>query len=194
MMNGLIQRGLVTACLVGGVVVSNGCVYRKLVDPCWPERYEYLARQEVNEAFCAQVNNGHVLDQTVWNYHFEAGTDKLTPGALQHLAYLARRRPTPDPVLYLQTAQDVPYDPAAPERYAEQRTGLDGRRIESVKKFLGAQTAGRGVDFQVMVHDPSEVGMAAQPAALSIQKMYQGVRGTLPLATGSISGGSGSSQ
>ena len=50
-----------------------GCAaYRDIVDPCWPERYNYMARQEVKEGFAPQVQNGHVLDQTVWNYHFEA--------------------------------------------------------------------------------------------------------------------------
>ncbi len=64
-----------------------------------------------------------MLDQTVWNYHFEPGTDKLTPGGLEHLAYLARRRPYPDPVVFLQTAQDVAYDPA-------RRTKMRGARAE----------------------------------------------------------------
>ena len=74
--------------------------YRDLVDPCYPERYNYQARQEVVASYTPQVQNGHVLDQTVWNYDFEAGTDRLTGGGLEHLAYLARRRPQPDPVVY----------------------------------------------------------------------------------------------
>src|SRR5947199_363813 len=42
-----------------------GCchTYRDLVDPCYPERYEYQARAETNGAFAPQVSNGHVLDQ-----------------------------------------------------------------------------------------------------------------------------------
>ena len=42
-----------------------------------------------------QMINGHVLDQGVYDEHFEAGTDKLTPGGQEHLKYLARRRPQP---------------------------------------------------------------------------------------------------
>src|SRR5438309_2350326 len=109
------MKGFITtklaAGIMAGVALSGGCeTYRSIVDPCYPQRYEYAARQEVLAAIAPQINNGHVLDQTVWNYHFEAGTDKLTPGGLEHLAYLARRRPTPDPVVYVQTAQDIAYD------------------------------------------------------------------------------------
>src|SRR4051794_34307779 len=111
------MKGLITSailcCAAAGLTGCYG--YRDLVDPCYPERYEYAARQEVKAALAPQVQNGHVLDQTVWNYHFEPGTDRLNQGGLDHLAHLARRRPAPDPVIYLQTAQpDVVYDPAAP--------------------------------------------------------------------------------
>ena len=93
------------------LALVNGCYYRDIVDPCYPQRYEYAARMEVNQAFAPQVRNGHVLDQTLWNYEFEPGTARLTPGGMEHLAYLARRRPTPDTTPYLQLAQppDVVY-------------------------------------------------------------------------------------
>ena len=109
-----------------------------------------------------QVQNGHVLDQTIWNYYFEPGTDKLTTGGLEHLAYLARRRPCPDTVLYLQTAQDVVYD--------QQGSGEDGgsaaRRwtasaSPAVQAYLTAQTAGRPMPFQVVIHDPAEPSLAS---------------------------------
>src|SRR5947209_1427699 len=127
-MKGFIAKSLVAFCGSGLLAVVGGCnVYRNIVDPCYPERYDYAARQEVTAAMAPQVFNGHVLDQTVWNYHFEydalkhEGTDKLTPGGLEHLAYLARRRPTADPVVYLQTAQDIVYDPADPDGLADKR-------------------------------------------------------------------------
>src|SRR5258708_5901491 len=110
-MNGVIRNVVLALCSAGGLAAAQGCYhYRDVVDPCYPQRYENAARQEVNGAFAPQVNNGHVLDQTVWTYYFEAGTDRLTPGGQEHLAYLARRRPYPDPVIYLQTAQDVTWD------------------------------------------------------------------------------------
>src|SRR5262245_10840716 len=122
-MNGFIRKAAVLAGLVAG---SAGCYeYRDWVDPCYPMRYNAMARQEVNAGMAPQVQNGHVLDQTVWNYFFEPGTDRLTPLGLDRLAYIARRRPCPDPNLYLQTAQDLVYDPTSPERTAEARQALD---------------------------------------------------------------------
>jgi hypothetical protein len=119
------------------------------------------------------VNNGHVLDQTIWNHHFEAGTDKLTGGAKEHLAYLARRRPAPNPTVFLQTAQDVVYDPENPDKFVETRNSLDQRRIQAIQKYLTAQTANRPVPFEIVVHDPAEVGMSAIPVAATIQARNQ---------------------
>jgi hypothetical protein len=202
MRKGLLKVGW----LAGGLALACGCEhYRNLVDPCWPERYTYAARHNLNEAFATQAYNGHVLDQTVWNYHFEPGKDVLTPGGLEHLAYLARRRPAPDAVVYLQTAQDIPYDQAAPDRFVEQRNTLDQRRAEVIRKYLLAQTANRPVDFQVVVHDPAEPGQAATPVGFAINgpiqgqnrgpgSMYGGSIGVLPTtagAGGSPQGGAG---
>src|SRR5262249_20338609 len=146
-------------------------------------------------AIAPQVLNGHVLDQTVWNYHFEPGTDRLTQGGIEHLAYLARRRPCPDPMVYLQTAQDVPYDPAAPDKFAEARVNLDNRRIQAVQNYLTAQTAGRHLNFEVAIHDPGEVGLPATPVGITIQKLNMGYQGNLPTSAGaggaSVSGGGG---
>src|SRR5437868_1877918 len=105
-MKGFIRRSVAAGCVAGSLALAGGCYYRDLVDPCYPERYQNAAKQEVYAACAPQMNNGHVLDQTVWNYHFETGKDKLTPGGVEHLAYLARRRPCPDPTVYVQTAQD----------------------------------------------------------------------------------------
>jgi hypothetical protein len=177
-MKGLITKGLLA--LGGAAALGSGLgCYRDLVDPCYPDRYQYMARQEVRAAIAPQVQNGHVLDQTVWNYHFEAGTDKLTPGGQNHLAYLARRRPAPDTMIYLQTALDVPYDPAKPEETVQKRAKLDNERTAAVQKFLQAQTDGRGLVFHVAVHDPSEVGIAARPVIQSLNRMYDGAQGML---------------
>jgi hypothetical protein len=206
-MNGFIKKKL-AACVAGGLVLGGGCHYRDLVDPCYPERYEYAARQEIYGAVAPQVSNGHVLDQTIWNYHFEPGKDRLTPGGLEYLAYLARRRPCPDPTVYLQTAQDLLYDQAKPEGYATARAALDAARMKAVKDFLTAQTAGRQVDFQVVVHDPADPGIAAAqivgavgstyfpvtPAAPT--SVYGSSRGLLPSTAGAgasnvVGGGTG---
>jgi hypothetical protein len=191
-MKGFISKTLAALSLGGGLAATGGCVnYYDLVDPCYPQRYNYMARQEVVAAFAPQVNNGHVLDQTVWTYHFEKGTDRLTPGGMDHLTYLARRRPCPDPKVYLQTAQDVPYDAAVPEKFVEARAELDRRRIQAIEKFLNAITAGRPMSFEVCLHDPADVGMAAIPAHLTLLQYYGGFRGNLPASTGTTSGGIG---
>ena len=80
------------------------CSNKDLYDRCYPQRYNNLATREVNAAFTPQVQNGHVLDQTVWNHYFEVGTDRLTPGGQDALATIARRRPCPDTTIYLATA------------------------------------------------------------------------------------------
>ena len=89
-MKGIVTKALAGAALAGGLM-SGGCyrAYQKCVDPCWPERYDYAARVEVISSFAPQVQNGHVLDQTVWTYHFEPATDKLTMGGGE----FAERRP-----------------------------------------------------------------------------------------------------
>jgi hypothetical protein len=202
MMKGIIAKTAMTLCVLTSLGWLTGCEtdgdrvgYRDVVDPCYPQRYWYSSRQEVNAAMAPQVNNGHILDQTVWNYHFEPGTDRLTPGGMEHLAYLARRRPCPDPVVYLQTAQDIPYDQATPEKFPDLRATLDNRRIQAVQSYLVAQSAGRNANFEVFVHDPSDPGIAAPPAGITIQKMYLGSQGNLPLTAGAgatnASGGAG---
>src|SRR5579875_2632816 len=149
-----------------------GCLPDKCVDPCYPMRYGYMARQSVNAAMAPQVQNGHVLDQTIWNYYFEPGTAKLTAGGRERLAYLARRRPYPDTLLYLQTAQDVVFDPNAPEKTAEARQTLDGQRIAAVQAYLAAQTAGRPTSFQIVIHDPAEPSLASAAANNMISQNY----------------------
>ena len=195
-MKGFIRTAATTICLGAGAVSFLGCSwYRDTVDPCYPERYEYQARREVVGAIAPQVLNGHVLDQTVWNYQFELGSDRLTPGGMEHLGFLARRRPAPDPNVYVQTAQDVTYDPKAPDRFAEARANLDNRRVQAVQNYLMAQTAGRHLTFDVTVHDPNEVGLGAVPVGVAVGKMYLGYQGNLPTTAGAgasnVSGGGG---
>lgn len=189
-MKGFINRAVLLLGTGAAAAGGAGCYeYRDLVDPCWPQRYNYMARREVNEAMAPQVQNGHVLDQTVWNYHFEAGSDKLTAGGLNHLAYLARRRPHPDGIVYLQTAQDVVYDPANAEKLTEVRQDLDAKRIAAVQRFLNAQAAGRGAVFQVLVHDPADVSISGSYANAMIQQLP--ARSRAGLANSGTSGGGG---
>ncbi len=191
-MKGFITRALATACGAALLSTAGGCyTCDDFIDKCWPERYEAQARHEVNDAAGAQVHNGHILDQTVWNWMFEPGTDKLTPGGYDHLEYLARRRPCPDPQLYLQTALDITYDPAAPEKYPEARCELDAKRIAAIQKYLTAYSAGRHEDFQVSVIDPSDPSVSAVPIGLSVIRMWASSQGTIGVGGASPAGGAG---
>ncbi len=200
-MNGFIKMRAASLFLMGGLTALAGCdCYRNIVDPCYPQRYEAESRKLVIGTMAPQVNNGHVLEQTVWNYQFEPGTDKLTPGAVNSLAYMARRRPQPDPIVYIQTAQDLPLDAGTVDKFAEERSKLDAKRVETVRKALAAMTAGRGVNFEVLVHDPHEVGMSSNAMMRQIISRDAGVQGVLTAPSGTIGanpastgGGGGSS-
>jgi hypothetical protein len=163
-MNRYLKRTLAAVGIASPLLA--GCSnYRDWVDPCWPERYNHTARREVVEAFAPQVQNGHILDQTVWNYMFEAGTDELNAFGRQKLDFFVRQRPAPDPNIYLQTAHDVSYNAAEPERFGEARRDLDLKRVAQVQKYLASQMVGRPMSFDVSIHDPYPVGVHAQYAA-----------------------------
>jgi hypothetical protein len=182
-MNGFIKKTMTLLCMGGSAAIVIGCCDFKLsetYDHCWPDRYNYQADRATLETFGAQVSNGHVLDQTVWWYHFEPGTAILTKAGLDHLAYIARRRPEPDPHVYLQTAQDVVYDAAAPEKFVGERSRLDEDRRQAILRYLSADTAGRPMPFEVAVHDPSAVGISAPPMATTIKGNFDSFKGTMP--------------
>jgi hypothetical protein len=191
------MKGLITNVLAGaGLLALVGCCstcgnYHDLVDPCYPQRYNAMARHEVNEAMAPQMANGHVLDQTVWDEHFEAGTDKLTPGGMEQLKIIARRRPHADPVVFVQAPQDVAYDPAHPDAYVKARAELTGKRVQAVQTFLGAYTAGAPVEFRVAVHDPGAIGQSSVGVAHAVQLMHNSYQGALSSGGATTTGGGG---
>jgi len=179
-MNGIRVKALLASCLAACASVA-GCEhyasYNDLVDPCWPQRYCCMAREEVNAPFGTQAANGLVLDQTVWNYHFVDGSDKLTPMGLGHLDRLARRRPGPVPEIYLQTAQDVRYDVAKPDALMSSRNELDNKRMKAISDYLSAVRA--DMPFKVAVHNPSPVGMSAVEASIATSAHIGAAVGTI---------------
>jgi len=163
-------------------------------DRCWPMRYANLAHRSVNRSFTPQVQNGHVLDQTVYNHHFDCGTDRLNCMGMAHLQYLSRRRPEPDRTIYLATSLDLAYDAACPDRYCGARQELDTLRVAAVQKYLQGLNCGRCPDFQVLVHDPADVTLHTAPVLLSVQQMYlrfRGGRGVGAGAAGPTGSGTG---
>src|SRR5262245_53919317 len=135
-------RTATAGCLLA-VMGAVGCANRleHWVDPCWPERYSAVARAEVLDPFAAQAVNGSVLDATMWNYHFEPASKKLTPAGMEKLDYLVRRRPGPEMHLFVQTARDIAYAPDGIDKFVADRAKLDADRIEEVKKYFASQVA-----------------------------------------------------
>jgi hypothetical protein len=180
-MKGFMKSVLAAACASGWFSAvgchSGGDKTFSCIDHCQHERYSAAARQEVITAFTPQVQNGRILDQTIWNEAFEPGTDKLTPLGWDKLDQLVRRRPQPDPRIFLATSRDLPFNPAKADDYADARRDLDAKRSATIQKYLASQTAGRPVPFEVLVHDPSPTGLpgnAARNESLSLQGAYTG--------------------
>lgn len=180
-MNGFIKRAVAAACVGASLAALGGCkLYDNFVDPCYPERYNAQARYSVDQAFATQAFNGHVLDQTIWNYYFQPGTDKLTDGGQVYLAHLARVRPAPDPKVFLQTAQDVVYDAAAPDKMVNARRELNEKRQQALYKYLQAATADRPVPWEVAIHDPAPKTDSAVRMDISIRRHQLNAQGLLP--------------
>ena len=136
-------------------------------DPCWPDRYANEARKLQVAGFEAQVLNGHILDQTIWNQHFDAGSEKLNAAGMDKLDQLARRRPAPDTRIFLQTARDLVYTAEKPGDYSTKRSELDVKRAAAIKQYLETSLTGRPSKFDVEVHDPSMPGIdGAAPRVL----------------------------
>jgi len=175
------------AVLAGGAALAAGCHadgdYHH-GDPCWPDRYANESRAAVVANFQPQVENGQVLDQTVWNSHFEFGTDKLNGAGMDKLDQIARRRPHPDPRVFLQTARDMAYDGAKPEEYAAKRQELDTKRVAAVQKYLSATLTGRPTTFDIQVHDPAVPGIEGAAPRLVLPTPQSRVGGTLTPVVG----------
>jgi hypothetical protein len=109
----------------------------------------------------------------------EAGTDKLNPSGYDKLDQIVRRRPEPDNRIFIQTARDLAFNPAQPDGFADARRELDAKRGAAIEKYLGAQTAGRPMQFALLVHDPADPGMAAASAARAIGSQRANYTGVL---------------
>ena len=161
-----------------------GDCYRNFVDPCYPERYQHAARQAVIAPFAQQVHNGHVLNQTIWNYYFEAGTDKLTAAGLQKLDSIARTRPAPDPKLYIQAAVDVALTDANAAKINDIRAELDVKRAAAITAYLATVPAVAPVAYEVYVHNAPVPSIIADAAANAYRGSLLDYRGGITGAAG----------
>lgn len=151
--------------------------WRNAVDPCYPERYNHAARQATHAPFAQQVHNGHVLNQTIWNYYFEDGSDKLTAAGQEKLLSLARVRPAPDPKIYIQAAMDVALTAQNADKIADLRADLDAKRAEAITKYLSSVPAIAQVAYEIYVHNPATPGIPSEAAAGAYRASLQGYRG-----------------
>jgi hypothetical protein len=164
-MNGF-KAKLLTGALGAAGLMAAGChtgEWNWHGDPCWPDRYANESRAAVVANFQPQVDNGHILDQTIWNMHFEFGSDKLNGEGMDKLDQLSRRRPQPDTRLFLQTARDITYDADKAADYAAKRVELDSKRVVAIQKYLKATLTGREMAFEVQIHDPVYPGIDVNP-------------------------------
>ncbi|MFO0796870.1 MAG: hypothetical protein U0804_05290 [Gemmataceae bacterium] len=154
--------------------------YYNAVDPCYPERYNAQARAHTLVPFAAQVNNGNVLESTVWNWHFDTSTDKLNPAGQAKLDAIAQKRPQPDGKVYLQVARDVPaYGAGGLDTVGARRDELTAKRAETIRKYMAAQPALQPVAYEVFVIDAPVPGMPAEFSARSYRGQATGYVGGL---------------
>ena len=174
-------------CMSTGRGDGHGAIgdhWRNAVDPCYPERYNHAARQATLAPFAQQVHNGHVLNQTLYTYHFEAGTDKLTPAGIEKLDAIARTRPAPDPKLFIQSATDITVTEANAAKIVDLRTDLEAKRAAAIQKYLATVPTFGPVSYEIAVHNPATPGIAAEPAASAYRSSFQGYRGGISGAAG----------
>ena len=172
-------------CLVPLSLTFTGCFgYRDVIDPYYPKRYNVDARNSVRTALAPQVSNGNVLDQTVWDFHFETGKPELNAMGKDHLKRLARRRPAAQEVIFLQVAQN-------PDEKVNNKE-LNMARSENIKAFMTKISQDKvHPEFQVVLHDPAEVSGSGIEAARIINGKQSGVTGVfINGQSGSSSGGS----
>lgn len=193
----ILAGGLGSAGCASGTGAGVGSVedhYRNWFDVSWPDRYNYAARESVVAPFSQQAATGHFIDQTLWNWYFEPGSDKLTPGGIDKLDALCRETPASDPRLYIQTARDLGVTPDNSDKLASSRDELNARRAAAIKKYMSTQP-GAPVAYEVYVHDAPVPGIYAPFATTAFNGQRGGYKGGInPGASGGGTGGGSAGQ
>lgn len=175
------------------LVSATGCygTFHEVVDPCYPERYNCKSREEVNDLRAAQVQQGLIYEQTLFVHHFNPASETLHPGGIALLQRLANRRPAPEAVIYLQTAQNnYDLDYKKPEEYASKRNELDEKRKLEVEKFLKMERP--DVNFTVVVSNPAKVGISGAEGRAAVNNVRSTAKGYFMIPGFQDSGGGGS--
>jgi hypothetical protein len=193
-MNGRMKKGITAGLLVAGAFAGAGCCgsYNDLVDPCYPQRYNCMSRAEVDAPLAAQARNGLILDQTLFVHHFAAGSENLLPGGQALLARVARRRPFPEPEVFIQAAQapyDFEYTTGKEDEALGRQQELNEKRREATLAFL--RRVRPDVPFTVTIHKPSSIGMSAREATTAVQQLRGSATGAFQTNIGGSTGTGG---
>ena len=191
-MKGFIKQAAVLTCFSAALFAVLGCEhYRTLVDPCYPERYNAQARQSVRDMHNAQSAQGHKLDQTIWNNHFEKdantgeGSAVLNEAGKELLRQIARRQPWPDHQLWLQFGHDVK---------EPNRRNVTTLREVAIRNFLEANTQhANGKAYNIEIHDLIQPTYQSTWTQGALDNVEKGIKGGKWLEFPQSSGSSSSS-
>lgn len=185
---------------------GDGAKYRNWVDTSYPERYNAAARQETLNSFAGQIYNGQVMNQTLWNWHFEMEsvtdpvtgkvtvkpTAKLNGAGRAKLDSIARSRPAPDTRVYIQAARDVPLVGDKVDDARAERETLTAKRGAAVQSYLAAMPSVNQMAYEVIVHDATPPAMPAEFARFGFSGQRQGYTGGLTAGGGTAALNTGS--
>jgi len=125
-----------------------------------------------------QAKNGLDLEQTLFNYHFETGTDRITPAGQNLLTRLATRRPAALRDVFVQNSFDAlasakDFDPTKAEAQAKMVQDLNEKRRLVVLAFLDHRGLKTDVgQWQGAVSFPSRIGMYSREAYIAVDLMH----------------------
>lgn len=138
----------------------------------WPLPYSCQDRESVGIFMETQTALGWQEETTVYDRHFDSGTEQLTRSGELHLEYILYVVPPERRAVYIQST----HDPV-----------LDGIRTESVNGAMARLSPG-GCEVQVSIRDCQQFG---RPAA-EVQEINTQYNSTTPSPRlGSASGGGG---
>ena len=105
-------------------------------DPECEHFYSDLSRQSVMSATALQAIRGRELESTMWNHHFVSPTDELTPSGRALLHRLARKDRGMPMQIFIQTANDLPFEDGELLEYSEQINELNKKRAKKVNDYI----------------------------------------------------------
>jgi hypothetical protein len=72
----------------------------------WPEPYNYMARASVREMLNAQVTKGWTRETTLYDHHFEPGTNHLSSAGRRRLQYITQQVRPEHRFIYVQAGAE----------------------------------------------------------------------------------------